>query len=235
VQSSEADHPLRPPTADGRQPRAERFYATHRDLLVGRSVLDVGCDQRHLAPLVEADGGSYWGIGLGGEPDQAVDLEGGVLPFADRAYDVVVCLDVLEHLDAAHAILDEICRVARTTVVVVLPAPWSDIYRVLRRQPYRSGQAFKYNGLPVEPPGDRHRWFFATDDAVAFVVERGAAAGFSCVAVETEGARRRARHPLRTAAEWLLFRRAGLVSSLYAGRSTVVLERSGQSEPAAPA
>jgi len=68
------------------------------------------------------------------------------LPFADATFDVVACLDVLEHLHDELAALDEIQRVLRRDGLVVLHVPayqllWGhedEISRHLRR--YRAGQ-----------------------------------------------------------------------------------------------
>jgi hypothetical protein len=73
---------------------------------------------------------------------------------------------VLEHLEAAHRIFDECCRVASSRVILSLPNPARDFLT----QVYQgSGGKLLYYGLPNENPGNRHRWFFGFDDAVEFV------------------------------------------------------------------
>ena len=55
------------------------------------------------------------------------------LPFAARRFDVVTCLEVLEHLDDPTAAVRELARVARHAVVVSVPfEPYFRIGNVLR-------------------------------------------------------------------------------------------------------
>ncbi|HZW11395.1 MAG TPA: class I SAM-dependent methyltransferase [Phycisphaerales bacterium] len=139
------------------------------------SVLDVGCGagllRRHVArPDL------YVGIDSGAGGGVALDLERGVLPFGDQAFDAVVCTDVLEHLEAAHAIFDECCRVSRSRVIISLPNPVRNFIAELFAG---SAGRMKYYGLPPQNPGDRHRWFFGFEEAEAFVRERAARNAFA--------------------------------------------------------
>ena len=222
------------PDAVGRSAKAEQVWRRFERHLRGRAILDVGADRCHLREHLDPDA-SYWGIGLGGTPDQQVDLERPPLPFDDRSFDTVVCLDVLEHLANPHDVFDELCRVSRDTVIVSLPNPWADAYRVVRQGPYRDSLAIKYYGLPPTPPGDRHKWFFSATEAHAFVVGRAALDDYELVEHRTDGGRRRfARHPLRWVCEWVLFRRGVGIDDLYAGTQWFVLRRA-QSDRAASA
>jgi len=81
-------------------------------------VLDVGCDERYIFKYAICD--YYIGIDLYGKPDIRVDLEDG-LPFLDRAFDTVICLEVLEHIDHFHFLFNELCRVAKHYVIIGLP------------------------------------------------------------------------------------------------------------------
>lgn len=214
-----------PPDAVGRAAKAEQVWRRYEPYLRGRAILDVGADRCHLREHLDPDA-SYWGIGLGGSPDQEVDLERGPLPFDDRSYDTVVCLDVLEHLANPHETFDELCRVSRDVVIVSLPSPWTDAYRVLRTGPYRESLAIKYYGLPPTPPGDRHKWFFSASEARAFVGARSLHNGYEVIEQRSEGGRSRfLRHPLRWACEWVLFRNGVGVADLYEGTQWFVLRR----------
>jgi len=55
------------------------------------------------------------------------------LPFADRSFDAVTCLEVLEHLDNPATAVREIARVSRHAFVVSVPfEPWFRIGNVFR-------------------------------------------------------------------------------------------------------
>jgi hypothetical protein len=90
------------------------------------SVLDVGCGRHGLAcvrpelPFVGID------VAFDGAPTPtmvAFQAPPGPLPFADAAFDTVLCLDVLEHLPTADrpAFVTELARVAARRVLVACP------------------------------------------------------------------------------------------------------------------
>jgi len=138
--------------------------------VLGGSVLDVGCGPAHLRTHVPRPE-LYVGVDFAPPCDVAVDLERARLPFEDRAFDAVVCTDVLEHLEAAHAMFDECCRVSRSRVIISLPNP---VRNFITEVFAGSGGRMKYYGLPAESPRDRHRWFFGFEEAEAFVRARAA-------------------------------------------------------------
>jgi len=145
--------------------RHERIeYAARRfaRYLSGK-VLDVGCDEAFLKRLrPELD---YTGVDVRGAPDVVLDLEAAErLPFPDAAFDTVVCIDVLEHLDALHRTFDEMVRVMRRYLLLALPNCWVDA----RRRIERGRGAIKHYGLPAERPPDRHKWFFNLSEAADF-------------------------------------------------------------------
>lgn len=147
------------------------------------SVLDVGCDTARLRGLV-AEPSMYVGVDLTreGGADLAIDLDCHSLPFADRSFDTVLCTDVLEHLDRAHAVFDELCRVAGAHVIVSLPNPLRTMLETL----VLGQTSIKYYGMPAERPPDRHRWFMNAVEAATFVRTRGAAAGFEIEQLDYE-------------------------------------------------
>lgn len=142
---------------------AERFSR----YLVGRA-LDVGCDKAYLKELLPNI--EYTGLDIAGNPDVRLDLERiEWLPFRDNSYDCVICIDVLEHLDNLHRIFGELVRVAKRNLIISLPNCWS-----VARQPLRRGKgSFAHYGLPLEPPSDRHKWFFSLSQARDFVLQQG--------------------------------------------------------------
>ena len=166
-----------------RPSKAAYVWQKYQSILAGAKILDVGADECHLKEYLDAQA-SYWGVGLGGHPDQQLDLERGQLPFDDRSFDVVLCLDVLEHIESIHPIFDELCRVSRKYVVIALPNPWESFWRMLRKGSHEPGRPMKFYGLPLDPPSDRHRWFFGADDAQHFICKRAAGCGFNVVQID---------------------------------------------------
>lgn len=130
--------------------------------LKGR-VLDVGCDEAVLIELLGQE--RYSGVGMTKEAGVRVDLEkAGRLPFQDKSWDTILCLDVLEHLNNLYEMCDEIFRVARENIILSLPNCWSQARRSLAKG---SGPIWHY-GLPPARPADRHKWFFNTEEACTF-------------------------------------------------------------------
>lgn len=91
------------------------------------TVLDLGCGNGFLTRRLRA---KHLVVGL--DPSQEalkwvqgprVLGTGGRLPFADRAFDTIVCCEVLEHLPEGvfRATVNEMARVARTTIIVGVP------------------------------------------------------------------------------------------------------------------
>ena len=142
--------------------------------VLGGSVLDVGCGQRLVGEAVPRPD-LYTGVDMNPPCDVVVDLERELLPFEDASFDAVLCCDVLEHLEAAHRIFDECCRVARSRVIISLPNPARDFLRLVFSG---SGGKLKYYGFPGENPGNRHRWFFGFEEAAEFVRTRASRNGW---------------------------------------------------------
>lgn len=117
----------------------ERLPASSAVLEVGSGAVGLGC----------LYGDSFVGcdVEFGGPPRprlQPVIASALQLPFADRAFPAVVCLDVLEHVPPSQreALLGELVRVARQTVILAFPrgdgarradASLARCYHVLRR------------------------------------------------------------------------------------------------------
>ncbi len=150
------------------------------------SLLDVGCRdailKRHLR-----GGIAYTGIDLAPGPgvDQVANVEGG-LPFDDTSFDAVVALDLLEHVDRIWFAFDELLRVARRQVVVLLP----NAYHWQFRLQYLRGREMDKYSLSPEPVLDRHRWLLSYPSASRFCRERAGRAGWSVSEILLNGGRR---------------------------------------------
>lgn len=199
-----------------RESRMEYLARVFAPVLRGR-VLDVGCDRRYLKKLVPAL--DYVGIDVGGEPDLVVDLEQTPrLPFDDREFDVVVCSEVLEHLDNLHHVFGELVRVSKKHVLISLPNCWT----AARRPVARGKGAIGHYGLPSARPMDRHKWFFSLSEAAEFARAQAAQHGLTIAALRVAEkprpvfvrALRRVAHPRRERYDnlyahtlWVLFER----------------------------
>lgn len=110
-----------------------------------RTVLEVGCGEGRLSRELL----TFHRRTFGGDPDRfdACDVDVSridrdldpaiavreasiyALPWGDRSVDLVVCCEVLEHLDDPSAGLAEVARVARHHVL--LSTPWEPVWRAL--------------------------------------------------------------------------------------------------------
>ncbi|GIK78832.1 MAG: class I SAM-dependent methyltransferase [Acidobacteria bacterium] len=118
--------------------------------LAPASTLDAGCGEGEtlvrLGPLlggrVSAVDLSAYSVGRVGERLPAVDARVASvtdLPFAGASFDLVLCLEVLEHLDEPAAAVRELARVAASDVVVSVPhEPWFRIGSLLRGKHVRA-------------------------------------------------------------------------------------------------
>jgi len=208
-----------------RETKAQYVWLKYQPILRGNGILDVGADECYLKQYLD-DEASYWGIGLRGHPDQQVDLEKEKIPFPDNSFDCVLCLDVLEHLNNIHEIFDELCRVSRRWVIVSLPNPWRSFWSCLRSGDYYPGRPMKFYGLPLEPPEDRHKWFFSSEAAEKFIIYRAAKNRMRVVQMDNYGMGNEGRgwkRLVRTLAMAILFRNTARLHNLNAGTLWVVL------------
>ena len=152
--------------------RAERYEFIFKLFknFIKNSVLDVGCSEGYLKKYL-TDDIKYVGIDIEGEPDFIVDLEKEKLTmFKDKSFFIVICTEVLEHLNNLHAIFDELTRVSKKYIIISLPNSWFLFKFPLVRG--KSKTDFKFYGLPKNNPPDRHKWFFNYDQALEFVKYR---------------------------------------------------------------
>ena len=158
--------------------------------LQSESVCDVGADKGVIKQWLP-NTINYFTIGYGENISLQYNLEHIPWPIADSAYDVVLCLDVLEHLENIHAAFDECCRITKKYVIISLPNPYADFIGFLYSGKYMDrAKDMKFYGLMPEPELDRHRWFFSPTDAREFIRHRGKKNGFTIVQHDAEGEER---------------------------------------------
>ncbi len=111
-----------------------RFRICFRLLQQGfESILDAGCAEGYWLEYLfkRVPAAKCVGIELAANraeraksrlPDLDV-MQGDVtnLPFPDNSFDLVTCMEVLEHVPDWHAVLNELIRVARKTVLITVP------------------------------------------------------------------------------------------------------------------
>lgn len=159
-------------------------YRTVGALLQGASgrVLDVGARDRRLAAYL-GPGLVYHSADLGPGHDLALDLER-PLDLPDRAYDHVVALDVLEHVERTHDALRELARIASQQVIVALP----NLATLRRRVTFLLTGTVGTRKYDLEPEhqGDRHRWLTTYAQMNRFVEEVGRESGFRLASLVEE-------------------------------------------------
>jgi SAM-dependent methyltransferase len=132
--------------------------------VVGSSVCDVGCGTGALLKRIRdsrSGEGSYTGVDF--VVDDAAALDGieyvaariEQLPFADRAFDTVICTHVIEHLLDYRAAIAELRRIVAQRLIVVVP----------REREYRYSFNPHFNFFPythsflraMHPVAEQHR------------------------------------------------------------------------------
>jgi SAM-dependent methyltransferase len=114
-----------------------RFFGRIGDVLgelAPASVLDAGCGEGEMLRRISLPRGARTVL-LDRNPGSAAHIIGSVdaLPFASESFDVVTCLEVLEHLPDPRPAARELGRVAKRAVVVSVPfEPYFRIGNVLR-------------------------------------------------------------------------------------------------------
>lgn len=125
--------------------------------------LDIGCGDGYMATLIQDRCSRIFGIdisptalkqaeGRGYSHLQRLDLNEERLPYGDGYFDVVVCLDILEHIFDPENLLKEIHRVIRRGGILIVSVPnlrylkYILILVIRGRVPLTSGDPFIYEG-----------------------------------------------------------------------------------------
>lgn len=88
----------------------------------GGTLLDVGAGQMEYKELCESKGYTYSGIDIDPKsPAQRGDILN--IPFGDEQFDVVLCVDVMEHIKDHNKAIRELMRVLKTDGILILHVP----------------------------------------------------------------------------------------------------------------
>jgi SAM-dependent methyltransferase len=129
-------------------PLAEQLRAEASRLLAGRTdarVLDLGCGGKPYLPVFAPFAGRYVGVDAapGPQVDHVISAES--LPFEDESFDLVLCTQVLEHVQDPAAVLAEIHRLLRPGGAALVS----------------THGVFLYHPDPPDTDGDYWRWTHA--------------------------------------------------------------------------
>jgi SAM-dependent methyltransferase len=98
----------------------------------GSRVLEIGSGYGYLAPFVIALGAQYFGLDLATSAVAQIPAlnnchglvaNGCELPFSDHRFDVVICMEVIEHLERPDLLVSECRRVASAGARLVFSCP----------------------------------------------------------------------------------------------------------------
>ncbi|NJN84347.1 MAG: methyltransferase domain-containing protein [Caldilineaceae bacterium] len=96
-----------------------QYAANH--LVAGKSVLDVGCGMGVGLDLLSRAAREARGQDLDPRLARADVTVGPIKEIPDKSFDVITCVDVIEHVEQDEAFVRELGRIARETVFVSTP------------------------------------------------------------------------------------------------------------------
>jgi len=143
--------------------------AAAREMLTGlniHSALDVGCRDSAARDILAADT-EYFGCDLFQNPAGTVTYVGDIMSLTlDRHFDCVIALDVVEHVDDPHALMDRLVAITDKHLLVSLPNIFDLRHKLMFM--FRNTLGGKYQ-FGVENTLDRHRWVMNHDEILAFL------------------------------------------------------------------
>jgi SAM-dependent methyltransferase len=138
---------LSPERFDPERTRGTLIEAEHRarywcasQLAAGKRVLDAGCGTGYGLAMLLAEGPeSVTGVDLSeeavaeagrrlGDDAELVRADVRDLPFEEDSFDMVVCFEVIEHVERQRDALDELKRVLRPGGMLLISSPNRDVY-----------------------------------------------------------------------------------------------------------
>ncbi len=100
------------------------------------SVLDIGCGRGHFGLLLKSLGKNYTGVDIPknagicnerGLEAYSANIEQEKLPLKNASFDMVLCLEVIEHLNDMNLLLSEVMRVLKKDGIFIVSTPNSNM------------------------------------------------------------------------------------------------------------
>jgi len=130
-----------------------------------KTILDVGCRDCELKNYVILDVDDYKGCDLfqnkKNSVDYVADLEKG-LPLADESFDCVVALDLVEHLNGFQEGIEELLRVTKKDLIIMLPNISHLFFRLKFLFTGSISDKYSLNNQSCFKGSDRHRWLIGS-------------------------------------------------------------------------
>lgn len=195
-------------------------YRMIEEIMTGKegSFLDIGARDKILSRYLDPRKISYQTADVCGEHDHLIDLER-PLALADRSFDYVAALDVIEHVNDIHGAIGELLRITGKCAIISLPnmASYANRLRFLFCGRLTTD---KYS-LPADPVADRHRWLTTYADIIPFMERNAERCGFRVerIVLESEGGR------VGRLFSWLLLKCGFPLERLLCARVVAVLSR----------
>jgi SAM-dependent methyltransferase len=181
-------------------------------------LLDVGCGDKPYEGIFRPFVSEYIGIEHEGvfpntnaaAADRQPDLyyDGKRLPFADRSFDTVISIQVLEHTPRPQPLLNEMARVLRADGILILSAPFSgrlheEPYDYFRYTPHGLRAMCEEAGLEVTEVWDQGNiWSVIAHKLNSFLAFRVAAS--QGMAVQMGKHKHEGKAPAAAGRPWLL-------------------------------
>lgn len=109
----------------GRHPGQMGWYHLAATFAAGKTVLDVGCGMGMGLRALRAAAKSAMGQDMDERLASTDVVVEPISRFPDKSYDLVVCVDVIEHVEEDRDFLADLCRIARDSVFVSTPLSYA--------------------------------------------------------------------------------------------------------------
>ena len=144
-----------------------QFASNLINFLKGEIVCDLGCRDQILKKYLKGYF-NYIGVDYVNENQNNFikhNLENG-LPSFDKDIDIIICLDVLEHIDNSHKLRDDIFKTAKKKIVIALP---NMAYYKFRFNFLFTGELSGKYPFGESKPADRHKWITNINNINQFI------------------------------------------------------------------